>query len=84
MHPKLQEHEADFGLSYSGFDAKRADTWETLNITEHTFRELTVELKRLAEKSAGGRLMSLLEGGYDLNALASSVEEHLTILQTED
>jgi acetoin utilization deacetylase AcuC-like enzyme len=80
----LQEYKPDFVLISAGFDAHRADPLASLNLTEHTFRELTVELKRLAEKSAGGRLMSLLEGGYDLNALASSVEEHLTILQTED
>jgi len=84
VHPKLQEYKPDFVLISAGFDAHRADPLASLNLTEHTFRELTVELKRLAEKSAGGRLMSLLEGGYDLNALASSVEEHLTILQTED
>ena len=84
VHPKLQEYKPDFVLISAGFDAHRADPLASLNLTEHTFRELTVELKRLAEKSAGGRLMSLLEGGYDLNALASSVEEHLTILHTED
>jgi len=38
----------------------------------------------LAEQYAGGRIMSLLEGGYDLNALSSCVQEHLLILHAED
>ena len=84
VQPKLLEYNPDFVLISAGFDAHRDDPLASLNLTERTFRELTMELKQLAEKSAGGRIMSLLEGGYDLNALASSVEEHLTILQTED
>ena len=45
---------------------------------------LTSELKKMAEKFAEGRIISMLEGGYDLNALSSSVREHLNILQSED
>jgi acetoin utilization deacetylase AcuC-like enzyme len=84
VQPKLLEYNPDFVLISAGFDAHRDDPLASLNLTERTFRELTMELKQLAEKSAGGRIMSLLEGGYDLNALSSSVQEHLTVLQNDD
>jgi acetoin utilization deacetylase AcuC-like enzyme len=41
---------------------------------------LSFELKLLAEQTAGGRILSMLEGGYDLNALSSCVREHLLVL----
>ena len=84
IHPKLYEYNPDFVLISAGFDAHRDDPLASLNLTEQTFKTLTVELKQLAEKCAGGRIMSLLEGGYDLDALASSVETHLMVLQSED
>ena len=84
VQPKLLEYNPDFVLISAGFDAHRDDPLASLNLTERTFRELTMELKQLAENSAGGRIMSLLEGGYDLNALSSSVQEHLTVLQNDD
>jgi acetoin utilization deacetylase AcuC-like enzyme len=84
VQPKLERYKPDFVLVSAGFDAHRDDPLASLNLTELTFRELTKELKQLAEKYAGGRIMSLLEGGYDLNALSSCVQEHLLILHAED
>ena len=84
VQPKLEEYRPDFILVSAGFDAHRDDPLAALNLTEQTFSKLTFELKQLAERHAGGRIMSMLEGGYDLNALSSSVREHLTILQSED
>jgi acetoin utilization deacetylase AcuC-like enzyme len=84
VQPKLEEYSPDFILVSAGFDAHRDDPLAALNLTEQTFSKLTFELKQLAERHAGGRIMSMLEGGYDLNALSSSVREHLTILQSED
>ena len=84
VQPKLEEYKPDFVLVSAGFDAHRDDPLASLNLTERTFRELTRELKQLAEQYAGGRIMSLLEGGYDLNALSSCVQEHLLILHAED
>jgi len=81
VQPKLIEYNPDFVLLSAGFDAHRDDPLASLNLTERTFRELTKELKLLAEQSAGGRILSVLEGGYDLNALSSSVQEHMMILQ---
>jgi acetoin utilization deacetylase AcuC-like enzyme len=84
VQPKLDEYKPDFVLVSAGFDAHRDDPLASLNLTERTFRELTRELKQLAGQYAGGRILSLLEGGYDLNALSSCVQEHLLILHAED
>ena len=80
----MEEYKPDFILVSAGFDAHRDDPLASLNLTEHTYKVLTSELKKLAEKFAEGRIISMLEGGYDLNALSSSVREHLNILQSED
>jgi len=84
VKPKLVEFKPDFVLISAGFDAHRDDPLASLNLTEATFIELTKELKLLAARSAGGRLMSLLEGGYNLHALSSCVAEHLKILISEE
>ena len=84
VKPQLLEFDPDFVLISAGFDAHRDDPLASLNLTEATFIELTKELKLLAEHSAGGRIMSLLEGGYDLQALSSCVLEHIKILKSED
>ena len=83
VKPKLLEFSPDFVLISAGFDAHQDDPLASLNLTEMTFKVLTKELKLLAEKTAGGRLISLLEGGYDLNALSLCVSEHLKILQSD-
>ena len=82
--PTLMEYKPDFVLISAGFDAHLDDPLASLNLTERTFKELTRELKKVAEQYAGGRIMSLLEGGYNLNALASSVQEHILVLNAED
>ncbi|MEC9011625.1 MAG: histone deacetylase [SAR324 cluster bacterium] len=84
VKPKLKEYNPDFVLISAGFDAHRDDPLASLNLTESTFREVSLELKRLAEQTAGGRILSMLEGGYDLNALSSCVREHLLILAADE
>ena len=64
----------------AGFDAHARDPLAQLRLTEADFAWLTVELCGLAEELCGGRLVSLLEGGYDLDALASSVATHVRAL----
>jgi len=51
-------------------------------LTTSAFRTMTVLLKASAEKHCKGRIVSFLEGGYDIQALAESVEEHVTALAT--
>ena len=51
-----------------------------LNLLEADFGWATRKLMELADATAGGRVVSVLEGGYDLEALANSVSEHVTAL----
>jgi acetoin utilization deacetylase AcuC-like enzyme len=65
----------------AGFDAHRADPLAMLDLVEDDYGWVTTRLVELARKHCGGRVVSVLEGGYDLNALASSVLVHLNALR---
>lgn len=67
-------------LLSSGFDAHRRDPLGGMNVTEQAYGELTRRIVECAERWCDGRLFSLLEGGYDLEGLASSVSEHVNAL----
>ncbi len=67
-------------LLSAGFDAHRDDPIGSLGLETEDFAVLTREVLEVAKAHAGGRLVSCLEGGYDLGALAESVEAHLTEL----
>lgn len=79
--PALEEFRPDFVLVSAGFDAHRLDPLSQVRLTEGAFREMTRLLCELAERHAGGRLVAALEGGYHLEALASSVQAHLEELK---
>jgi acetoin utilization deacetylase AcuC-like enzyme len=64
----------------AGFDAHERDPLGGMNLTAHDFGELTHIVKRIAAEYAEGRIISILEGGYDLEALASSSIEHVKAL----
>jgi acetoin utilization deacetylase AcuC-like enzyme len=64
----------------AGFDAHARDPLAQLRLTEADFAWITEELCALADDCCGGRLVSLLEGGYDLAALASSAAAHVRVL----
>jgi acetoin utilization deacetylase AcuC-like enzyme len=64
-------------LLSAGFDAHREDPIGALGLETEDFAVLTREVLEVARVHAGGRLVSCLEGGYDLGALAESVEAHL-------
>ncbi|MFQ5587315.1 MAG: histone deacetylase [Nitrospiria bacterium] len=70
----------DFILISAGFDAHRDDPLAALNVTEAGFETMTKIVRALAETHCGGRVVSCLEGGYNLDALARSVEKHLQAL----
>ena len=84
VEPKLVEFRPDFILISAGFDAHKDDPLASLNISEKTFNLLTNSLKKLAEKFCGGRILSILEGGYNLNALSSCVFDHIKILHSDE
>ncbi len=70
-------------LISAGFDAHRADPIGSLGLESEDFAALTQMTIDVAESHCAGRIVSLLEGGYDLNALAECVQAHLeTLLET--
>lgn len=75
--PAADAFRPEFVFISAGFDAHREDPLAGLALTETGYRELTRIVKEIAAKSANGRIVSLLEGGYDLDALARSVEAHV-------
>jgi acetoin utilization deacetylase AcuC-like enzyme len=67
-------------LLSSGFDAHRLDPLGGMNVTEQAFGALTTRIVECATRHCGGRVFSLMEGGYDLEGLAASVDEHVRAL----
>lgn len=78
--PAAREFRPDFVLVSAGFDAHRDDPLGGMGITETGFAEMTGLVRELAD-SAGGKLVSVLEGGYNLDALAASILAHLMRLK---
>jgi acetoin utilization deacetylase AcuC-like enzyme len=66
----------------AGFDAHRRDPLAMFELTENDFGWVTRALLELAQRQAGGHLISVLEGGYDLTALANSCLAHLNALRS--
>ena len=78
--PKLEDHQPDLLLISAGFDAHIDDPLAQIEFVEDDYAWVTGQLIDLAERNCEGRLMSTLEGGYDLEALARCVESHLKVL----
>jgi acetoin utilization deacetylase AcuC-like enzyme len=78
--PALHDFKPQLLLISAGFDAHRDDPLAALNLLEDDFRWLTLELMAVAAECCHGRIISLLEGGYNLKALASSVAVHVAAL----
>lgn len=78
--PAIDAHAPDLILISAGFDAHRADPLGGLALEEADFAWITDRLCHLAQAHAGGRVVSTLEGGYDLPALAASVAAHVKVL----
>ncbi|MEQ8486267.1 MAG: histone deacetylase family protein [Pseudomonadales bacterium] len=81
--PALERHRPQLVLVSAGFDAHRLDPLGGLGLTEEDFRWVTRLIVDAAAATAGGRVVSTLEGGYDLTALAASVAAHLEVLAAE-
>lgn len=78
--PAAEAFRPDFVLISAGFDAHEQDPLAQLRITTPGYAALTQIVVGIAERHAKGRLVSLLEGGYDLKALAQATEAHLRVL----
>ncbi len=83
MIPAAQKYRPEFVIISAGFDAHLADPLTGLEVTDEGFEKATRLVKKLAEEECGGRLLSVLEGGYDLEALARCVCEHIRILSED-
>ncbi len=78
--PALRRHAPDIIVVSAGFDGHRMDPLANLNLVEEDYAWITRELIKVARDCCGGRLVSMLEGGYDLSALSRSVEAHVQAL----
>jgi acetoin utilization deacetylase AcuC-like enzyme len=78
--PAIDAHAPELILVSAGFDAHARDPLANLNLTEADFAWATQALCTLAKRHAKGRLVSTLEGGYDLTALAASAAAHVRVL----
>ena len=78
--PRLREFQPELIVISAGFDGHMRDPLANLNLLEADFAWATQKIMDVADRCAGGRVVSLLEGGYDLQALANSVAAHVTAL----
>ncbi|WP_185235187.1 histone deacetylase family protein [Teredinibacter franksiae] len=78
--PQLRRFKPQMIFISAGFDAHRRDPLAQLNLLEADYSWVTREIKKLAEQCCEGRIVSSLEGGYDLQALGTSVVAHIKVL----
>jgi acetoin utilization deacetylase AcuC-like enzyme len=78
--PRIVDFAPDLIIISAGFDAHRRDPLGNINLVEADFVWVTRKLTEIAQKRCGGRIVSVLEGGYDLEALARSVAAHVRTL----
>jgi acetoin utilization deacetylase AcuC-like enzyme len=75
--PALEKFQPEFIIISAGFDAHRDDPLAGMNLTEEAFHKMTKLTNEVARKFSNSKILSVLEGGYNLKALALSVESHL-------
>jgi acetoin utilization deacetylase AcuC-like enzyme len=80
--PALDAFRPEFVLISAGFDAHKSDPLAQLLLDEQDYTWITERLMELAYRHAGGRLVSTLEGGYDLPALGASVAAHIRVMMS--
>ena len=78
--PAMDEFKPELVIISAGFDSRIGDPLGGFTLTDEDFVALTDKLLKLADKHAGGRLVSMLEGGYNVEGLASAVEAHIKAL----
>jgi acetoin utilization deacetylase AcuC-like enzyme len=78
--PRLADFRPELIIISAGFDAHMRDPLANINLEERDFGWATRKIMEVADRYAGGRVVSLLEGGYDLQALANSAAAHVMTL----
>jgi acetoin utilization deacetylase AcuC-like enzyme len=80
LAPKVDEFRPDLVLISAGFDSRLGDLLGRFTLTDDDFVDLTRAVMEMADRHASGRVVSLLEGGYNLNGLASAATAHVGAL----
>jgi acetoin utilization deacetylase AcuC-like enzyme len=80
MLPAVEEFRPDLVLISAGFDSRDGDPLGRFHLTDADFAELTELMMGIADKHAGGRLVSVLEGGYNLEGLGAAAAAHVQTL----
>ena len=78
---QLEIQQPDFLIISAGFDAHKDDPLANINLTNEDFAILTKKLKIIADKYCNGKILSMLEGGYDISALENAMIGHISELQ---
>ncbi|GAB4069714.1 histone deacetylase family protein [Ancylobacter sonchi] len=78
--PRLNAFGPELLIISAGFDAHVRDPLANICLLEDDYRWVTLKLMEVAEKHSGGRIVSVLEGGYDLDGLTRSAEQHVLTL----
>lgn len=78
--PALRSFQPELVLVSAGFDAHKDDPLAGINLTEESYAKMTEFVLDIANEYCGGKVVSVLEGGYNLQALARSVEAHLNTM----
>jgi acetoin utilization deacetylase AcuC-like enzyme len=78
--PKVDAFKPDVVIISAGFDAHADDPLAQVNLSTDFFGWMSERMMEVADKHSGGRLISMLEGGYNINRLPLCIEEHLKVL----
>jgi acetoin utilization deacetylase AcuC-like enzyme len=78
--PAMQQFQPELVMISAGFDSRAGDLLGRLTLTDADFADLTRAVMEIADRSAGGRVVSVLEGGYSLDGLASAARAHVEAL----
>ena len=80
--PAIQDFKPELIIISAGFDAHEDDPLAQMRVSSTCYGQMTAMILKVAEEICGGRLLSMLEGGYDYKALADSVFKHINVLAT--
>ena len=78
--PKVVHYNPELLILSAGFDAHKEDTISSINLKSEDYLELTQMICKFANQNCDGKIVSILEGGYNLDALTESVKLHLQSL----
>jgi len=83
LMPAADRFRPDLVLISAGFDSRTGDPLGNFTLTDRDFTDLTVRVMEIADRHAGGRVVSILEGGYNLQGLAAAAAAHVEALMAE-